>query len=308
MKTVCVETLPHISHLNIPVITTELLAKLYSTGVKNIQMNYARNKERFVVGKHLFKLQGPELKELKHRPTISRSVKIVSNVCSLILWTKRGAARHAKMLETEQAWDVFEKLEDCYFNRMEQPPNGTTYQSTPAQLKPLHQTAKRLITTGLGKIYSDIWKLVHARFDVEHIHQLHPQQIDEAVSYLTTLEGEYLGRQEVLTRPTFSADFPLSWWDQFEHQFKSFGSHQYSLTDPGKFPIKMLFGDTAVAPTAIGKLIVNLTKAGYDVSAARFELSAHRHYAELMYSNFEKIHRIAESILSNATGFRFSPH
>ncbi|ENT3909961.1 P22AR C-terminal domain-containing protein, partial [Escherichia coli] len=34
----------------------------------------------------------------------------------LILWTERGAARHAKMLETDQAWDVFEKLEDCYFS------------------------------------------------------------------------------------------------------------------------------------------------------------------------------------------------
>ncbi|MGK4751661.1 ORF6N domain-containing protein, partial [Salmonella enterica] len=25
--------------------------------------------------------------------------------------------RHAKMLETEQAWEVFEKLEDCYFSQ-----------------------------------------------------------------------------------------------------------------------------------------------------------------------------------------------
>lgn len=35
----------------------------------------------------------------------------------LILWTERGAARHAKMLETDQAWEVFEKLEDCYFSQ-----------------------------------------------------------------------------------------------------------------------------------------------------------------------------------------------
>ncbi len=304
MKTVCVETIPHISHLNIPVITTQLLAQLYGTTAHSVIKNLRSHVERFIAGKHFFKFAGQALTDLR---VTNSDLQISPKTRSLILWTKRGAARHAKMLETEQAWDVFEKLEDCYFNRMEQPPNGTPYQSTPAQLKPLHQTAKRLITTGLGKIYSDIWKLVHVRFDVEHIHQLHPQQIDEAVSYLTTLEGEYLGRQEALTRPTFSADFPLSWWDQFEHQFKHFGSHQYSLTDPGKFPIKMLFGDTAVAPTAIGKLIVNLTKAGYDVSAARFELSAHRHYAELMYSNFEKIHRIAESILSNTTGFRISP-
>ncbi|EPW0481128.1 ORF6N domain-containing protein, partial [Escherichia coli] len=34
-----------------------------------------------------------------------------------ILWTERGAARHAKMLETDRAWEVFEKLEDCYFSQ-----------------------------------------------------------------------------------------------------------------------------------------------------------------------------------------------
>ena len=33
-----------------------------------------------------------------------------------MLWTVRGAARHAKMLETDMAWDVFEMLEDSYFS------------------------------------------------------------------------------------------------------------------------------------------------------------------------------------------------
>ena len=35
---------------------------------------------------------------------------------SIYLWTKRGAARHCKMLGTEKAWDVFELLEDNYFD------------------------------------------------------------------------------------------------------------------------------------------------------------------------------------------------
>ena len=30
---------------------------------------------------------------------------------------KRGAARHAKMLNTDKSWEVFEALEDNYFNR-----------------------------------------------------------------------------------------------------------------------------------------------------------------------------------------------
>ncbi|EPA3167126.1 hypothetical protein ACQ26G_004309 [Yersinia enterocolitica] len=54
------------------------------------------------------------------------SLKIVSqNARYLILWTERGAARHAKMLETDQAWELFEKLEDCYFNQ-----NKTTTPAT----------------------------------------------------------------------------------------------------------------------------------------------------------------------------------
>ncbi|BEO75179.1 antirepressor [Serratia marcescens] len=68
-------------------------------------------------------------------------------------------------------------------------------QSTASQLTPLRQTAERLIATGLGKIYPDIWKLVHHRFDIEHIHQLEPGQIEEAVDYLNALEGDYLGNE-----------------------------------------------------------------------------------------------------------------
>ncbi|EIS4728776.1 ORF6N domain-containing protein, partial [Salmonella enterica] len=108
---ISVESISLTTHQNIPVITTELLAQLYGTEVIRIQQNHARNAERFIEGKHFFKLVGLELRELKHRLSLSESVKIARNVRSLILWTERGAARHAKMLETDQAWEVFEKLE-----------------------------------------------------------------------------------------------------------------------------------------------------------------------------------------------------
>ncbi|EAO4247488.1 ORF6N domain-containing protein [Salmonella enterica] len=129
MNTITAETLSPITHNQIPVITTELLAHLYGADIKNIQNNFARNVDRFEVGKHFFKIEGEELRELKHRPSLSGSVKIARNVRSLILWTERGAARHAKMLETDQAWEVFEKLEDCYFSQ-KQP--ATTRQVEPA--------------------------------------------------------------------------------------------------------------------------------------------------------------------------------
>ncbi|EIH4193195.1 ORF6N domain-containing protein [Escherichia coli] len=121
---ISVETLSPITHNQIPVITTELLAQLYCTEINNIKVNYTRNSERFVEGKHFFKVVGDELKIL--RVTLSnsqnlqpslRGLQISPKARSLILWTERGAARHAKMLETDQAWEVFEKLEDCYFSQ-----------------------------------------------------------------------------------------------------------------------------------------------------------------------------------------------
>ncbi|UCQ42964.1 Bro-N domain-containing protein [Edwardsiella piscicida] len=69
-------------------------------------------------------------------------------------------------------------------------------QTTTTQLTPLRQTVERLITTGLGRIYPDIWKLVHHRFEVEHINQLTKSQITEAIEYLDALEGEYISKHQ----------------------------------------------------------------------------------------------------------------
>ncbi|KLU14706.1 MULTISPECIES: ORF6N domain-containing protein [Xenorhabdus] len=206
---ISVESLSIVAFKNIPVVTTELLACLYGTEPDYIRKNHNRNLERFVIGKHYFLLESDELREFKHRmslrPSVENSnvaksnfVKIAKNVRSLILWTERGAARHAKMLETDQAWDVFEKLEDFYFNQneLESVANKTKPRlSTASQLTPLRQAAERLITTGLGKIYPDIWKLVHEHFEVKHIYQLEPAQITEAVEFLNALEGEYIPKQ-----------------------------------------------------------------------------------------------------------------
>ncbi|EKD1197685.1 ORF6N domain-containing protein [Salmonella enterica] len=116
MKTLpTVNTLQPILHNQIPVITTELLAKLYGCSVECLHRNHHRNKSRFTEGKHFIVVKGTDLQSLKI--SLRDFQTIANNVRKLILWTERGAARHAKMLETDQAWDVFEKLEDCYFNQ-----------------------------------------------------------------------------------------------------------------------------------------------------------------------------------------------
>ncbi|MEX8725230.1 ORF6N domain-containing protein [Salmonella enterica] len=131
MNSTSVENLPSLTHNHLPVITTELLAELYGTERQRLTNNFNRNKERFIEGKHFFLIEGDELRELKNRNSLRVSVKIARNVRSLILWTERGAARHAKMLETDQAWEVFERLEDCYFSQ-KQPASSAKKHSYPA--------------------------------------------------------------------------------------------------------------------------------------------------------------------------------
>lgn len=141
-----IDTLKPIWHNQIPVITTELLAQLYGTEVINIQVNHTRNKGRFVEGKHFFKLEGAELKDFKNRLTESKSV--AKRARALILWTERGAARHAKMLETDQAWEVFEKLEDCYFSQNKE------HRSPSPQQIPNRLNYSFLTTVREGKVVS----------------------------------------------------------------------------------------------------------------------------------------------------------
>ncbi|EFJ1159230.1 ORF6N domain-containing protein [Escherichia coli] len=147
MNSVSVENIPSLTHQHLPVITTELLAELYGTERQRLTNNFNRNKERFIEGKHFFLIEGDELRELKNRNSLRVSVKIARNVRSLILWTERGAARHAKMLETDQAWEVFEKLEDCYFSQ-----GKTTQTEQQPQIQPQF-TAEEIILL----CYMQLW-------------------------------------------------------------------------------------------------------------------------------------------------------
>ncbi|EJN2239980.1 ORF6N domain-containing protein [Salmonella enterica] len=97
------------------VVTSEQMAAGYGASVKNIQDNFLNNRRRFIEGKHFFRVEGDELRELKNRPEIIGLVG--KNARSLTLWTERGAANHAKMLETDQAWNYHEDLVEFYFTQ-----------------------------------------------------------------------------------------------------------------------------------------------------------------------------------------------
>ncbi|HDL6895337.1 TPA: ORF6N domain-containing protein [Yersinia enterocolitica] len=96
------------------VATTEQISAGYGTDVANIKMNFSRNADRFVEGKHFFKVTGDELTNLR---VSFGYLQISPKTRSLMLWTERGAANHAKMLETDQAWEYYNDLTEFYFTR-----------------------------------------------------------------------------------------------------------------------------------------------------------------------------------------------
>lgn len=96
-----------------PVLTTAQLAEFYETNADNIKRNFSNNRERFIEGKHYFKVEGDDLEFLRGK---NFHLQISPKTRTLYLWTKKGCARHCKSVGTNQAWDVFEALEDNYFN------------------------------------------------------------------------------------------------------------------------------------------------------------------------------------------------
>ena len=96
-----------------PVCTTEQLSEAYGADRQLLINNFNRNKERYQEGKHYICLTGEDLKAYK---TANQNDLSSSRINQLYLWTERGALLHAKSLNTDKAWEVYERLVDFYFN------------------------------------------------------------------------------------------------------------------------------------------------------------------------------------------------
>lgn len=102
-----------VDYNGVRVLTTEQLAAAYECEPNNIKKNFNANKEHFTEGRHYYKVEGDELNNL--RVTFS-DLQISPKTRCLYLWTCRGASRHCKMLGTEKAWEMYDNLEENYFN------------------------------------------------------------------------------------------------------------------------------------------------------------------------------------------------
>ena len=113
--------LPQIIELKgIRVLTTKQLAEEYGATVQKLKQNFSNNRERFIEGKHYISFTGDELKNFKNQ--VEKIDLVGSRTSHLYLWTEKGALLHAKSLNTDKAWEVYDYLVDFYFRAKETEP------------------------------------------------------------------------------------------------------------------------------------------------------------------------------------------
>ena len=100
------------------VLTTRQIAEAYGVSKDKIIYNFNYNKDRYVLGKHYIEVFGEGLRRLKRTCEIQSSFKYAK---TLYLWTEKGALLHAKSLNTDKAWEVYDYLVDFYFRAKEEP-------------------------------------------------------------------------------------------------------------------------------------------------------------------------------------------
>ena len=179
-----------------PVVTTRQLAAFLGCDAKHLDDNYRNNRDRFREGVHFVKLSGESLRAFKNQP---ENIGLVAGRSShLIVWTERGAARHAKALSTEKAWSIFEALEDAYFRRQQAAQSAASPKIAYAvgkndslsleQANTLRDTletaAKAFPPDARGGFLREGWSRLKAHFKC-HYRDIPAQEFDEAVSLLT---------------------------------------------------------------------------------------------------------------------------
>lgn len=186
MSQLSIPSLPHLIYRGIPVITTESLAQAYEVEAKQIRQNFANNSERFTEGKHFYFLSGNNLKEFKNYVENFDLVHLDKRARHFTLWTERGAARHAKMLNSDRAWDVFELLEETFF-RVARPEPVPVPSPISKRTDPERKALTAIINTWVGMApvhYASARAQVNAHFGVASVDALTVAQVKEAIQWV----------------------------------------------------------------------------------------------------------------------------
>ena len=167
-----------------PVITSDILAKVYGAETVQIRKNFNRNKQRFSDGKHYFVVSGKELKALADgvpkRYAMANELEMPNlRGPSVTLYTKRGAALHAKMLQTDTAWDMYEGMVDYYFDSIE----GKKHLATKEERRPLVEAVRTWAKLANGD-YAQAHKQVNAIAGVASVEEMNQDQVAIALAWV----------------------------------------------------------------------------------------------------------------------------
>ena len=123
---------------DIRVLTSKQIAEEYGTTPCVIKKNFSNNREHFVEGKHYIALTGSELRAFKNQ--VNNVHLVATRTSHLYLWTEKGALLHAKSLNTDKAWQVYDYLVDFYFRVKEKQPEKK--KTVPVPTKTVNQVKK----------------------------------------------------------------------------------------------------------------------------------------------------------------------
>lgn len=198
-------SLPQLAVRGIPVVSSDSLAMAYEVKPKQIRQNFANNKDRFIEGKHYFTLSGNDLKQFR-LSVESFDSQISSKTRTLTLWTERGAARHAKMLNSDKAWDMFELLEETFFRVAEQ---RNSEEMSIEERRPLANLVGQWQAKSQMS-FPDCWRELHAVFGITTVSELPAFQLPAALAWVQAkIDGLSPSVPTVSPSVPNSPDFPL---------------------------------------------------------------------------------------------------
>ena len=124
----------------IRVLTTKQIAEEYGASSQKIKQNFSNNRKRFVEGKHYISFTGDDLRAFKNQV---ENIDLVDGRTShLYLWTEKGALLHAKSLNTDKAWEVYDYLVDFYFRAKEKAVEPEKKEIVPVEVREDTQNSK----------------------------------------------------------------------------------------------------------------------------------------------------------------------
>ena len=192
-----IQNIPPIVYHGEPVIPTDLLAKAYGASSQNVRNNFNKNKHRFMEKKHYFTVSPRVLRgitrdiSLRDAPPPRGSgqddwIMPVLAGKSINLYTKRGAALHAKMLETDTAWELYEVMVDHYFDSMEGeagPQPKALPIASKEERRPLVEAVRTWVKLANGD-YAQAHKQVNVIAGVSSVEQMNRDQVDIALAWV----------------------------------------------------------------------------------------------------------------------------